>query len=64
MLFYSTIRCHNPRGWLVASVLYDEISVMNSFHTSFVLSEEPEIFGHNGWNEEDAAVLRKAEMMT
>ena len=37
MLFYSTIRCHNPRGWLVASVLYDEISVMNSFHTSFVL---------------------------
>ena len=26
--------------------------------------EGPEIFGHNGWNEEDAAVLRKAEMMT
>lgn len=26
--------------------------------------EAPEIFGHNGWNEADAAVLRKAEMMT
>ena len=26
--------------------------------------KEPKIFGYNGWNEEDAAVLRKAEMMT
>ena len=26
--------------------------------------EGAEIFGYNGWNEEDAAVLRKAEMMT
>jgi len=26
--------------------------------------EEPKTFGYNGWNEEDAAVLRKAEITT